>query len=549
MTGAQYIVRFLCQKGIHTIFGYPGATVLGLYDAIAAEPQITHVLTRHEQGAVFAASGYAKASGIPGVCIATSGPGAVNLTTGIAEAYLDSVPLLIFTGQVETGSIGRDAFQEADIMGITIPVTKHNYLIKTAEALPRCLEEAWRICTQGRRGPVLIDIARDILDGEIEVPQTIDAVLPRKRSNDYVLSSQLGALRRAIAGSFRPLILAGGGVSADGASTLLATFAAESGIPIVTTLMGMGIRIDRATERGLCRPPHLLGMAGRYGNHAANEALSQCDLLLAIGTRFSDRTIPDFAAFSRSRTIIHCDIDPAEISKNVQADIGITCSATVFLEALLSMQRESALSASSKTWDAWNAQLHAAFSRPTYEHVGKLKVGEVMQEIDTLEEELQDAVYVSDVGDFQMTAARVIEPRFERGFLTSGGLGAMGFGLPAAIGTSFSASSQIRQIIAFCGDGGLQMSIAELATLHAAKRPIKIFLFNNHALRMIEQMQDQRYERRIASSLEDNPDFEMIGAAYGLPVVRLDQNSRETLSDTIRQILRCDQSMLVHCLV
>lgn len=545
MTGAEYIVSFLQRKKVTTVFGYPGATVLELYDALGKADEIRHILVRHEQGAVFAASGYAKASGKPGVCIATSGPGAVNLTTGIAEAYLDSVPLFVITGQVDTASIGRDAFQEADIMGITIPITKHNYLIKEIDALPRCLEEAWRIATQGRRGPVLIDIARNVLEGDIPALPMTDAVLPRSRTDDYLLSSQTEALQKAIGSSYRPLLLAGGGVAADDASLLLSRFAQESGIPVATTLMGMGIMLDRTAGDRLL----LLGMTGRYGTQAAREALSQCDLLIAVGTRFSDRTIADFDAFSRSRTIIHCDIDPAEISKNVTADIGITCPAHTFLRALCEMQRGGAFSAHTDAWRAWTSQLravkqHSALSQdPT-----RLTCEEIISRIDAAQALTRDAVYVSDVGEFQMTAARILEPRLTRGFLTSGGLGAMGFGLPAAIGAAFARTEDARQIIALCGDGGFQMSMQELATLHQVPLPVKLFLFDNRAMQMIERMQDAHYSgRHTASSLADNPDFDVIATAYGLSCRRLTIRDRSHLQAEIAAILASEESMLIHC--
>ena len=541
MNGAEYTVQFLIDKGADTVFGYPGATVLSLYDAIARRPDAPrHILTRHEQGAVFAASGYAKASGRTGVCIATSGPGAVNLTTGIADAYLDSTPLLILTGQVDTASIGRDAFQEADIMGITIPITKHNYLVKRVEDLPRCLEEAWRIASDGRRGPVLVDIARNVF--EADCPPLRDhasVILPRSRVNAYSLTGQIDQIREAVGSAYRPVLLAGGGVVSARASEKLSAFARASGIPVVTTLMGMGIVLDRTVN--------LYGMAGMYGSRAANAALAQSDLVIAVGTRFSDRTIGSFSHFARSRTIIHCDIDPAEISKNVTADIGVICGAGRFLDALL----EAGAMPDPAAIAAWNASLRPLKSRHQITiHPDRLSGWEIMRLLDNAGQRRRDALYVSDVGDFQMAAARELEPLRERGFITSGGLGAMGFGLPAAIGASFAAPDDVRQILLLCGDGGFQMTLPELATLRQAPRPVKLFLFDNSALRMIVKMQDNRFEgRRFASSLADNPDFCQIAGAYGIPSVTIDVTRRDTLARDIDAVLDAPVSTLVHCRV
>lgn len=538
MTGAEYVVKFLKEKNVDTLFCYPGVAVLELFDALG-ESGINHVLVRHEQGAVFAASGYARVSGKVGVCIATSGPGAVNLTTGITDANLDSVPMLVITGQVDSASIGRDAFQEADIMGITLPVTKHNYLVRDIAQLAGSLSEAWKIASAERCGPVLIDITKDVLAGNMTSAAAVESPLPRRRRNEYPLDGALDAIKKAIKESYRPLILAGGGVISGGASSLLSKFAAESGIPVVTTLMGMGIVVGRGVR--------LYGMTGIYGNPAAKTALAQCDLCIAAGCRFSDRTVPDFRRFESSRTIIHCDIDPAEINKNLRADIPVVCGAGEFFGAL----SESGVSPDREALAAWTEQLDAVKTKHVITpHPDRLSNWEIVRALDGLEETRRDAVFVSDVGDFQMSAARELEPQFERGFITSGGLGAMGFGLPAAVGATFSAPEGVKQVILLCGDGGFQMSIQELSTLKKAALPVKIFIFDNSALRMIKNKQLALYEGRLVDSvLTDNPDFGLIGQAYGIDTVRLDVTDRDMLSQKINTLLDAGRSTLIRCMV
>lgn len=538
MTGAEYIIDFLIRRGVDTVFGYPGVAVLELYDALGKSP-LRHILVRHEQGAVFAASGYARTSGRIGVAVATSGPGAVNLATGIADAYLDSVPLLAITGQVESSAIGRDAFQEADIMGMTLPVTKHNYLVRDIKNLPRSLEEAYKIALSDRCGPVLIDITKDVLAADIDESIAVKPNLPRKRENEYPLSDALPQIKSALAASKRPLILAGGGVVSGGASHSLTNFARKSGIPIVTTLMGMGILVGDGVE--------LYGMTGVYGNRAARAALDGCDLAIAVGCRFSDRTVSDFKRFERSRTIIHCDCDPAEINKNCTADIAAVCGADAFLDALSDAEIEYDRPAI----EGWKSSLSPLKAKHVItEHPNRLSNWEILRAIDTLEAERRDALYVSDVGDFQMSAARELEPRFERGFITSGGLGAMGFGLPAAIGASYSRPNGVKNIVLLCGDGGFQMTMPELSTLKAAPLPIKVFIFDNSSLRMIKNAQLRDYGgATVDSALIGNPDFSMIAAAYDIKSAVLDMNDRAALSEKINALLDIEESVIIDCKV
>ncbi len=541
MTGAEFVVSFLKAHGVDNIFCYPGVAVLELFDALGRS-DINHILVRHEQGAVFAASGYARISGRVGVCIATSGPGAVNLTTGITDANLDSVPLLVITGQVESGSIGRDAFQEADIMGITLPVTKHNYLIRNPSQLCNALEEAWNIASKGRCGPVLVDITRDVLEAELgEISPAGKAVLPRSRKNQYPIENALPEIKKAVEESYRPVILAGGGVVAAGASQSLSDFAAMTGIPVVSTLMGMG------TVTG--KDVHMFGMTGIYGGNAAKSALVQCDLCIAVGCRFSDRTIADFRSFGRRRMIIHCDIDPAEINKNLNADIAVVEDAGVFFSVLHEYMREADIDR--EAFARWNEQLTAEKSKHEIVlHENRLSNWEILRTIDELEALRHDACYVSDVGDFQMSAARELEPRFERGFITSGGLGAMGFGLPAAVGASFGAPDGVRNIVLLCGDGGFQMSVQELSTLKKAKLPVIIFIFDNSALRMIKNKQDRYYEGRYVDSVfTDNPDFSLIGRAYGIKTICCGVEQRQRLKEIFNEVLDSGENMIVICSV
>jgi len=541
MTGAEYISKFLANKGVEVMFGYPGASVLDLYDSIS-KTNIKHILMRHEQGASLAASGYAKASGRVGICIATSGPGAANLVTGIADAYLDSAPMLIITGQVDTSFIGRDAFQEADILGITMPITKHSYLVRSPALLKKCLWEAWNVAISDRPGPVLIDIAQDIFKAEFDDSDPTNIVLPRKRENVATVESELDQIKEALAQSHRPLILAGGGVVAGKASSILSRFSAKSGIPIAFTLPGMGLSIDKEYRKDV----NILGLAGIYGSDAANAAMTQCDLVIAVGCRMSDRTIRNFKHFSEGRRIIHCDIDPAEINKNVIADIPVVSDASYFLEALCGIDTIQP----AESFESWNEYLKSLKTRkPLTIPENFLSCREILRALNNCESRRMDALYVTDVGNHQMRAAREIEPCFERGFITSCGLGAMGFGLPGAIGASFSPPEGCKQIIAICGDGGFQMTVEELAVLKGTKLPIKIFLCDNYSLGMIRKMQDNLYDgRHTDSELDFNPDFELLAKAYGLTTVRLDVSARDTLEHKIAEILDRSENIFVHCI-
>ena len=527
MTVSEYIIRFLKEKGVTTVFAYPGANVLRLYGQLC-QSGIKTVLTRHEQGAIHAAAGYAKSSGKIGVCIATSGPGAANLITGIADANLDSAPLLVITGQVPSRYIGRDAFQEADILGITIPVTKHNYLITEADEVPRDLEEAYRIATTPRMGPVLVDITSDLFDSPLPSEAlSFECLLPRRRDNHYPLESAKGKITEVISSCHRPLVLAGGGVVSAGASNLLRSFCKASGIPCVVTMMGKGIA---GTDF-----PQLLGMAGLCGNICANTVLDQCDLLIAIGCRFSDRTVSDFEAFGRSRTVIHCDIDPAELNKNLKVYLPICADSADFLtylceaaELFLSDDRREAFS-------GWYTKTPPAVLSPH---------DSIYTAVCQYENNNPGCRIVTDVGTIQTESARLITVGCERAFVTSGGLGAMGFDLPAAIGASFALSDMERsegsRIIAIAGDGGFQMTLLELGTLPECPVPVKIIVINNRTLGMVEDMEIGRGGHY---SLGSYPDFAMIATAYGIP--SLQATFDDSTPEKVFEFLSSSQSSLL----
>ncbi len=534
MNGAAYLISFLKSKGVDTVFGYPGATLLEVYRQLETSG-IRHVLMRHEQGCVHAACGYARASGKVGVCIATSGPGATNLVTGVADASLDSVPLFVVTGQVSSANIGRDAFQEADIMGITIPVTKHNFLVKTPERLPGCLEEGWNIADSGRKGPVLVDITRDVLEGEGEFRQPGAVVYPRTRENAFLLSSALSDLKNELKSSERPVLLAGGGVLNGSGLEDMYRFLQKYKIPLVTTLMAKGVLPPEGVSH--------LGMAGLFGRDEANRALEAADLVIASGVRFSDRTIPDFRAFSENRRIFHNDIDQAEIGKNVRADGAAVCDSGIFFRAL---NGEELLPAPFP-WEGWEKALRPAPPEKIIFPEDRLSCREILFLINKAGKELGGTIYVADVGDHQMSAVREIENPSPRGFITSGGLGAMGFALPAAIGVSLSGREEER-VVALCGDGGFQMTVQEMASLKEAKKPVKIFVFDNGELGMIEKMQKKRYGRSgFGSILENNPDFALLAKAYGVASLRLDVSSRPRLEKEITSVLSSGETVLVHC--
>lgn len=506
MKGAKAFVQALVDAGVDTIFGYPGGAVLPIYDAIYDSP-IRHILVRHEQGASHMADGYARSTGKPGVCLATSGPGATNLVTGIATAWMDSVPIVAFTGNVARGLIGRDAFQEADITGITLPITKHNFLVRNAKDLPRVVAEAFHIATTGRPGPVLVDLPKDITMEEINYEYPTDVDLPGFKPTFKGHIRQILEAARAIGAAKRPLLYIGGGVIASGAHNEVRQLAEKANLPVTATLMGLGG--FPGTH------PLSLGMLGMHGTAAANWAVCECDLLIAVGVRFDDRVTGRLDRFAPNAKIVHIDIDPAEIGKNVEVDVPIVGDVKAVLEALVEKVREKREDEWLQQVADWKREYPLVFDEPD--------TGEIMPQrlIKTLYEITGGkALMVSDVGQHQMWLAQYYLFDAPRAHLSSGGLGTMGYGLPAAIGAAIGCPD--REVWLVTGDGGIQMNIQELNTAANYQVPVKILLFNNGTLGMVRQWQEIFFKQRYShSQLPNNPDFVKIAEANSIPALRV----------------------------
>jgi acetolactate synthase-1/2/3 large subunit len=533
VNGAEYIVRFLEKKGVDLVFGYPGGAVLFLYDVLGRS-SIKHILTRHEQGAIHGADGYARVTGKTGVCFATSGPGGTNLVTGIANAYLDSVPILAITGQVGVDSIGRDSFQEADIVGITMPIVKHNYLVKKLEDLPSVLEEAWNVAKRGRPGPVLIDVPKNVFAGTADFPEAVFTAPNRKVPLKNGLAKQLERAVAALKEAKRPVILAGGGVVSGGAEEILAEFRAYTQIPLVNTLMGKA-----AVTEG---PGGSLGMVGMHGKPAANLALSGCDVLLALGARFSDRVTGDPQKFLRDTCIIHVDIDPAELSKNVITDIPVVSDVQSFLKLFLQKLKEDQFKPAVEPWLAQVASWEKEYAL-TYSAGESLKPQAIISEV-ARQNAANEVVVVTDVGQHQMFTAQYFPVKGKRNFLTSGGLGTMGFGLPAAMGAAFGRPNET--VVLFTGDGGFQMTVQELAVMAQYQLPVKTFIINNSCLGMVRQWQELFYKEHYAHSLFTcGPDFVKLAEAYGVKGLQL--TKQEDAERVIKEALHHPGPVVVDC--
>lgn len=504
--GAEIFIECLLKEGVDTIFGFPGGAVLPIYDALYDSP-LRHILVRHEQGAVHMADGYARALGKPGVVVVTSGPGATNTVTGIATAYMDSIPMVVFTGQVPTPLIGNDAFQEADIVGITRPCTKHNYLVKDIRDLPRIIKESFYIATTGRPGPVLVDIPKDVLTATLPDYKYPDKAAIESYQPNY--KGHPGQIRKAlelILSSKRPVVYAGGGVVLSNASAEMKAFSEKLGIPTTTTLMGLGA--FPGTH------PLFMGMLGMHGTYAANMAVMNTDCLIAVGARFDDRVTGKIDEFAPYAGIVHIDIDPTSISKNVKVDIPIVGDVrTVLKDLLKACPPAKEFKKGIQPWrdevEGWSGSHRLSYKQ---EPKGKIKPQFVIEKLYELTG--GDAIITTEVGQNQMWAAQFFKYDKARTFLTSGGLGTMGFGFPAAIGAQIAFPE--KTVVDIAGDGSLQMNIQELATAVQYKLPVKVVILNNMVLGMVRQWQELFFQKRYSHTcISVAPDFVKLAEAYG----------------------------------
>ncbi|MDQ6676840.1 MAG: biosynthetic-type acetolactate synthase large subunit [Acidobacteriota bacterium] len=509
MNGAQILLECLAKEEVDCFFGYPGGVTLPLYDALY-DHSVKHVLVRHEENAVFAAEGYARATGKVGVCCATSGPGATNLITGLVDSMMDSIPIVAITGQVSSHLIGSDAFQEADTFGITRPCTKHNYMVQRLEDLPRIIHEAFYIASTGRPGPVLVDIPKDIFQAKGEYTPVDTIHLPGYKIYTEGHTGQIRRAAQMIWEAERPMVYSGGGVVAADASAELRELVETVGTPAVCTLMGLGaLPADH---------PRYISMPGMHGSYTANMGITGCDLLIALGVRFDDRVTGKLAAFAPNAKVIHVDIDPAEIGKNRAPEIPIVGDVKRVLQRLNKVLAElkpemAPLHATSR--NAWQRQIDDWKQQHPYDRSRsdrEIKPQHLMSEIDRLS--AGEAIVATDVGQHQMWSAQLIRFNEPRLWINSGGLGAMGFGLPSAIGAQFARPDKL--VFAIVGDGGFQMSVPELATMVSYGLPVKIIVMNNGHLGMVRQWQELFYHNRLSQvRLDCFPDAEKLAAAYG----------------------------------
>ena len=538
-TGAQILLESLKREGVDVLFGYPGGAVIDIYDELPRHQEIRHVLVRHEQGAVHAADGYARASGKVGACLVTSGPGATNTVTGIATAYSDSIPLVVITGQVPTKLIGNDAFQEVDIVGITRPCTKHNFLVKDINKLALTIRQAFYLARTGRPGPVLVDLPKDIMQASAEFIWPEEVYM---RSYNPTYKPNLNQLRRSVeelARAERPVILAGGGVIMSNAAEALTSLARKLQIPVTCSLMGLGA--FPATD------PLWLGMVGMHGTYAANLAINNADVLVCVGARFDDRVTGKLTGFAPKARIVHIDIDPTSIRKNVEVQVPVVGDCRLALEG---MSEICDAKLEGKDW----ASEHAAWleavgewkkSKPLcYQKNHNIKPQEV---IETLYELANgDAIIATEVGQHQMWVAQFYSFTKPRTLLTSGGLGTMGYGFPASIGAQFAFPD--KKVITVAGDGSLQMNIQELGTVVANKLPIKVVILNNRHLGMVRQWQELFYNQNYSSTnMEAQPDFVKLAEAYGAEGYRIEKG--EDLRATLEKALASPNPAFIDVMV
>ncbi len=525
ISGAEAIVHCLLEEGVDILFGYPGGAIMPFYDELYKfQKELHHVLTRHEQGAAHAAQGYARVNGKVGVCVATSGPGATNLVTGIADAQIDSTPLVCITGQVTRDLLGSDAFQETDIVGISTPVTKWNYQITRAEEIPEVMAKAFYIARSGRPGPVLIDITKnaqfDKFDFSYESCKAVRSYIPTPIASKDSLQEAASLINNAK----KPMCVVGQGVVISEAEEVFKEFIEKTEIPTAWTILGKSaLNTDH---------PLNVGMVGMHGNYAPNLLTNECDLLIAIGMRFDDRVTGDLNTYAKQAKVIHFDIDKAEINKNVYADVAVLGDAKESLESIIPLLNKT----SHPKWMEVFKQKRAIEEEKVIKHVinpseGELTMAEVINAINNATQ--RKAVIVTDVGQHQMMTCRYAESTTKRSNITSGGLGTMGFGLPASIGAKIGAED--REVISIMGDGGFQMNLQELGTIFQTKVGVKIVILNNEHLGMVRQWQELFFDRRYASTVMDNPDFVKIAKGFDIPSRCV--NERADLKAGIQEML------------
>jgi acetolactate synthase-1/2/3 large subunit len=524
LSGAKAVIKSLEYEHVDTIFGIPGGVIIPIYDELYQQDAITHYLMRHEQAAAHAADGYARATGKVGVCMATSGPGATNLVTGIATAYMDSVPLVAITGQVTTDLIGNDAFQEANITGITLPVTKHNYLIRDASEIPQTIKEAFHIASTGRPGPVLVDIPKDVQTTMVRFDYPKKVHLPGYQPTYDGHPGQIKRAAKAISEAQRPVIYVGGGAKISGASEEVRALAEAILAPVTMTLMGMGVLP--------AEHPLSLGMLGMHGTRYANYAVTESDLIIAIGARFDDRVTGKIASFAPNAKIIHIDIDPAEIGKNVRVDIPIVGDVKRVLQKLMPMLKQTRTKEWMEKVHTWKREYPLEF-----EETG-LKPQYVVREISRL---CPDAIVCTEVGQHQMWAAQYFSHRHPRNFISSGGLGTMGYGFPASIGAKIGRPDET--VFDLAGDGSFTMNCQELATAVAYDVQVKVAIFNNGYLGMVRQWQELFYDRRYSATKLSEINFVKLADAFGAHGIRVDSASE--VAPAIKEALSVSKPVII----
>ncbi len=514
LTGAQIFMESLKKEGVDTIFGYPGAIILSIYEELYHSKDITHYLVRHEQAAVHAAEGYARVSGKCGVVLVTSGPGATNTITGIANAYLDGYPLVVFSGQVSANLIGEDAFQEADIVGITRSCSKHNYLVKDIKDLARTIKEAFYVATTGRPGPVVIDITKNVLDEKMEFDYDVEMHLEGYHPNHIVDKEQTSAALKLLCEAKKPVIIAGGGVLSSGASKELTEFAKKLNIPVTTTLMGIGTYSEEDNSN--------LGMLGVLGNFWANRAVNDCDVLFAVGTRFNDRIVAPVRNCAKKAKIIHLDVNPFELSKNVPAHLPIAGDAKDCINAMLEEFSKEKYEINHDKKSKWINEINEWKSNAVIPKIAseKMHACTVLEKVYEFTKKYNPIV-ATEVGQHQLWTAQMFKFKEPRKLLTSGGLGTMGFGFPAAMGAVLADRSQL--VLDIAGDGSIQMNIQELATCVDYNLPVKVIIMNNGYLGMVRQWQEKLFDGHYEGTKISNPDFVKVAEAYGAKGIRVEK--------------------------